>query len=166
VRLSLPAQTQAAGLKFLENELINRVSPQPPSFTFGTSTARTDWNDHHLRSSSPIFLLFPSGGGDRILRVRGILSLSSGGEGWGAEARAYGIRSAHFYPLDQGINLLCGQSFLGRHLQSSSVCRTAFMSRLFSGSPGTMAGPVSPPLSNPSRESSTKLPLILSASWL
>src|SRR3954466_2463517 len=40
------------------------------------------------------------------------------------------------------------------------------MMRLFSISPGTTAGPVFPPLSMPSRESTSSPPLIFSAPWL
>ena len=45
-----------------------------------------------------------------------------------------------------------------------SACCTTFSSVLLSGSPGTMAGPVSPPRSNPSRES-TRRPAIADSPW-
>src|SRR6266446_5005563 len=118
---------------------------QPPSFTFGISTACTDWNDHHLRSSSVILLVF------------GLVTVTALALEYGAPILIHSTRV-----------LICsaGRVFFGGICRSSSICRTAFMSRLFSGSPGTTAGPVSPPLSNPSLESSTQLPLILSTSWL
>ena len=49
---------------------------------------------------------------------------------------------------------------------SSSVCRMARMRMLFSGSPGTMAGPESPPFRTPSRLSRKRPPLALPAEAL
>jgi hypothetical protein len=53
--------------------------------------------------------------------------------------------------------------FFGGICKSGSVWLTARSKRLFSGSPGTIAGPCSPPLAQPLRESSTNPPLTFSA---
>src|SRR5262249_62212995 len=49
-----------------------------------------------------------------------------------------------------------GFSFPPFGIFSASVCRTARISRLFSASPGTIAGPDLPPFSSASRESTRK----------
>ena len=58
-------------------------------------------------------------------------------------------------------------SFCSGMRSDSSACRTALISRLFSGSPGITAGPDEPPLSTPSRVSSRNSPLsfFASAEW-
>ena len=56
-----------------------------------------------------------------------------------------------------------GSALLGGIFSSSSAWRTARTSRLFSGWPGTSAGPEAPPCSQPLRESSDRPPFILPA---
>ena len=50
-------------------------------------------------------------------------------------------RRAGLHPLRQRVDLGRRQPAAFRHLQRRCVCRTAWISRLFSGSPGTIAGP-------------------------
>src|SRR5688500_8161220 len=54
-----------------------------------------------------------------------------------------------------------GSGFFGGILRSGSVRRIAFTSKLFSGSPGTITGPNSPPACQPLRESRVSPPFIL-----
>lgn len=58
-----------------------------------------------------------------------------------------------------------GSRLSGGILRSSSECLIALISKLSAGLFGTMAGDVSPPLSNASRESTRRLPLSLSLPW-
>ena len=55
--------------------------------------------------------------------------------------------------------------FLGGICRSLSTLRTALMSRLSSGLPGTTAGPESPPAAQPARLSSRKPPRCFSGPW-
>ena len=67
-------------------------------------------------------------------------------------------------PLDQIIDATLGNRSSGG-ISRSSLCRTACSSRLFSISPGTMAGPRSPPATGPVRKSTRKSPDCLSSPW-
>ena len=65
--------------------------------------------------------------------------------------RAAGPRvgGADLHPGFEVGDLRGGELRLRRHLQTRPSCRTALMSRLLPGSPGTIAGPGAPPLSTP-----------------
>ena len=111
-------------------------------------------------------------------------SLTSGGGvffgGWKAQnLRPFSMSISHFATLagasrgsgapiaihfsKSAITASGSLSFLGGIGFTSSVCLIACRRKLLSGSPGTTAGPWSPPLRMASRVSSLRLPRIFSA---
>ena len=109
------------------------------------------------------------GPSDRVLRRRDRperlerpvgLALDRPGHGVLRPGRAGGDPRGQVVP-----GALAGSGLAGGILSASSVWPTAWISRLPCGSPGTTAGPFSPPASIPSRESSRSPPLAFFAPW-
>ena len=75
----------------------------------------------------------------------------------------------HFAPADtqaaRSARTGSGKNFPGGISSDSSSCRIAWMSRLLSASPSTIAGPLSPPLTMASRESRRSPPLAFPGPW-
>ncbi len=118
-----------------------------PCDTAGTGGLAIGWNDQNARCAGVITYGLVA---DFIGKAAAVAA------GKLAPARTHSTRAS----ISSGLSLPPFGIF------KSPVCRTARISKLFSGSPGTIAAPDFPPLSNASRESSRRSPYGLSRSTL
>src|SRR4051794_13101512 len=127
--------------------------------TAGTGVTWIGWNDQNARCSGVMTYAGPAG----VERV-GLLPDATGDA---PVAVGLGAKAGHGAPaFTQSVSASISDALKRPPfgILRAVVCRTARISRLFSGSPGTIAGPDLPPLRSASRESSRRPP-IFSSAW-
>src|SRR3954469_17238281 len=144
--------------------------------TAGTGATRIGWNDQKARCSG--VMTYPG-----VLATAGVglsadaLAVVVGAVAEGLPAEADGellvavepaAKAGHGAPALTQSTSASTSAAVRRPpfgiFRVARVCRTASISRLLSGSPGTITGPDLPPLSSASRES-TRRPPIRSSAW-